>query len=175
MRHQFLIVFECIMLQEKIGVLFVCLGNICRSPSAQGVFQHQVDAAGLSDKFIIDSCGTAPFNVGKSPDKRAIHATNHFGYNIEDQIARQITKEDYLHFDYIIPMDRKNMMSLTAWKPSDYSGEINLFMHYHADNLGETQIPDPYHDGPEKFIPIISVIEEASAGLLAHIRKKHQL
>ncbi len=161
------------MHQDKIGVLFVCLGNICRSPSAQGIFQHQVDAAGLTDKFVIDSCGTAPFNVGKSPDKRAIHATSHFGYNIEEQIARQIHKDDYVNFDFIIPMDRKNMMSITAWQPADFAGEIKLLMQYHADNMGETQIPDPYHEGAEKFFPIIKVIEEACAGLLAHIRAKH--
>lgn len=161
------------MVEEKIGVLFVCLGNICRSPSAQGIFQHQVDAAGLSDRFVIDSCGTAPFNVGKRPDPRAIAATRHFGYNIEDQIARQIHRDDYVNFDFIIPMDRKNMMSITAWKPSDFKGEINLFMHYHTDNLGQTQIPDPYHEGPEQFFPIINVIEEASAGLLMHIRRIH--
>lgn len=161
------------MIEQKIGVLFVCLGNICRSPSAQGIFQHQVDAAGLSDRFIIDSCGTAPFNVGKSPDKRAIHATRHYGYNIEDQIARQIHKDDYVNFDFIIPMDRKNMMSITAWKPADFQGEIDLFMNYHPDNMGETQIPDPYHEGEEKFFPIIRVLEEASAGLLAHIRHKY--
>ena len=161
------------MSKEKIGVLFVCLGNICRSPSAQGIFQHQVDEAGLSEYFVIDSCGTAPFNVGKKPDNRAIVATRHFGYNIESQIARQIHRDDYQVFDYIIPMDRKNMMSITAWKPDDFAGEINLFMHYHPNNLGESQIPDPYHDGPEKFFPIIEVLEQASAGLLAHIRKKH--
>ena len=92
--------------------------------------------------------------------------------NLTALLKVQITKEDYLHFDYIIPMDRKNMMSLTAWKPTDYNGEINLFMNYHADNLGETQIPDPYHDGPEKFIPIISIIEERFIIIIIIICKK---
>lgn len=160
---------------EKIGVLFVCLGNICRSPSAQGIFQAKVDAAGLSDHFLVDSCGTAPFNVGKSPDARALQATEHFGYDIKDQIARQIDDEDYQQFQYIIPMDRKNMMSLTAWQPSDYAGEIKLFMEYHPNNRGNTQIPDPYHEAVEKFFPIIEIIEEASDGLLKHITDKHQL
>ena len=163
------------MSQEKIGVLFVCLGNICRSPSAQGIFEHKVASLGLSDFFLIDSCGTAAFNVGKNPDPRAIHATRHFGYQIEHQIARQISKDDYERFHYIIPMDRKNMMSLTAWKPAGYAGEIELLMHYHPDNMGSTQIPDPYHDGPEKFFPIIQTMEEAIGGLLQHIQKKHNL
>jgi protein-tyrosine phosphatase len=160
---------------ERIGVLFVCLGNICRSPSAQGIFQHQVNKAGLSDNFLIDSCGTAPFNVGKSPDPRTLEATAKFGYNISDQIARQISANDYETFDYIIPMDRKNMMSLTAWQPADYNGEIKLFMHYHENNRGNTQIPDPYHEGVEKFYPIIEIIEKASEGLLNHIREKHKI
>ena len=162
-------------MQEKIGVLFVCLGNICRSPSAQGIFQHQVNEAGLAEYFLVDSCGTAAFNVGKSPDKRAIEATQRYGYQINDQIARQISNEDYQRFDYIIPMDRKNMMSITAWQPADYSGEIKLLMEYHPNNRGNTQIPDPYHEGVEKFFPIIEVIEQASAGLLSKIREKHQI
>lgn len=161
--------------KRKIGVLFVCLGNICRSPSAQGIFQHQVDEARLGDFFLVDSCGTAPFNVGKSPDQRALKATRHYGYNIEAQIARQIDDDDYRTFDYIIPMDRKNMMSLTAWKPADYQGEIRLLMSYHPNNRGNTQIPDPYHEGAEQFFPIIETIEQACAGLLDHIVRKKAL
>ncbi|CAA0121802.1 Low molecular weight protein-tyrosine-phosphatase YfkJ [BD1-7 clade bacterium] len=158
---------------KKIGVLFVCLGNICRSPSAQGIFQHRVNEAGLADYFDVDSCGTAPFNVGKSPDPRALIATEKFGYDITDQIARQIDEADYERFEYIIPMDRKNMMSLTAWQPKGYAGEIELFMKYHPNNCGMTQIPDPYHEGAEKFFPIIETIEQASEGLLSYIREKH--
>ncbi|HEY9033170.1 MAG TPA: low molecular weight protein-tyrosine-phosphatase [Pseudomonadales bacterium] len=154
---------------DQIGVLFVCLGNICRSPSAQGIFQHHVEQAGLAGQFRVDSCGTAPFNVGKQPDQRTLAATRRYGYDISDQIARQICDDDYRHFDYIIPMDRKNMMSVTAWQPKDYHGEIRLLMEYHPDNLGNTQIPDPYHEGIEQFYPIIETIEQATAGLLQHI------
>ena len=95
-----------------IGVLFVCLGNICRSPSAQGIFQDRVNRANLENLFHIDSCGTAPFNVGKSPDPRTLEATKKYGYDISNQIARQIDKKDFESFDYIIPMDRKNLMTL---------------------------------------------------------------
>ena len=158
---------------RPIGVLFVCLGNICRSPSAQGIFQHQVDAAGLSNKFLIDSCGTAPFNIGKAPDKRALAATQQFGIDISAQIARQISDADYQTFDYIIAMDRKNMMSLTAWKPATYHGEIELLLNYHPNNLGVTQIPDPYHDSLEHFFPIIRLIDDACRGLLTHIQQQH--
>lgn len=160
---------------DNIGVLFVCLGNICRSPSAQGIFEQHVQQAGLQDRFVIDSCGTAPFNVGKGPDPRALEASKRYGYDISQQIARQICDEDYERFQYIIPMDRKNMMSLTAWKPAHFQGEIELFMQYHPNNNGNTQIPDPYHDSIEHFFPIIETIEQASLGLLQHIRQKHRL
>lgn len=163
-------------MNSSIGVLFVCLGNICRSPSAQGIFNHHVTQAGLGELFTIDSCGTAPFNVGKSPDQRAITATREqYGLDISQQVARQIDDEDYQRFQYIIPMDRKNMMSVSAWKPSNYQGEIELFMRYHPDNLGVTQIPDPYHESIEHFYPIIETIDQASRGLLDYIRQKHQL
>lgn len=161
---------------SSIGVLFVCLGNICRSPSAQGIFSHHVQQAGLGELFTVDSCGTAPFNIGKSPDLRAITVTKErYDLDISRQVARQICDDDYQRFNYIIPMDRKNMMSLTAWKPEDYSGEIELFMRYHPDNLGITQIPDPYHEGIEHFYPIIETIDQASRGLLSYIREKHRL
>lgn len=158
---------------QQVGVLFVCLGNICRSPSAQGIFEYHVEKAGLRDKFLIDSCGTAPFNVGKRPDPRALEATKRYGYDISQQIARQIADDDYEKFNYIVPMDRKNLMSLTAWKPQHFRGEIELFMQYHPNNMGNTQIPDPYHDSIEYFYPIIETIEQASIGLLQHIRQKH--
>lgn len=160
---------------QPIGVLFVCLGNICRSPSAQGIFQKQVNEAGLADHFVVDSCGTAPFNIGKRPDKRALQASERYGYDISEQIARQINQNDFANFDYIISMDRKNMMSLTAWKPADFTGTIELFMRYHPNNAGNTQIPDPYHESIEHFYPIIEMIEQASAGLLAYIRQHHNL
>ena len=157
----------------KIGVLFVCLGNICRSPSAQGIFQHWIDDAGLSDFFTVDSCGTAPFNVGKSPDPRTLEATKRCGYDISQQIARQIDDQDFDIFDYILVMDRKNKMSVDAWTPKNYQGEVSLLMKYHPKSLGNNQIPDPYHEGIEAFFPIITTIEEATKGLLAHILEQH--
>ena len=160
---------------ENIGVLFVCLGNICRSPSAQGIFQDRVNRANLEDIFTIDSCGTAPFNVGKSPDPRTLQATNKYGYDISEQIARQINQDDFARFDYIIPMDRKNLMTLSGWKPKEFEGELRLFMEYHPNNLGNSQIPDPYRESVEKFYPIIEIIEKASEGLLDYIRQKHQI
>ena len=160
---------------KKIGVLFVCLGNICRSPSSQGIFQHWVNQRELSDQFIVDSCGTAPFNVGKSPDPRTLEATLNRGYDISDQIARQIDDEDFIIYDYIIIMDRKNKMSVDAWTPKDYQGSVELLMKFHPNNNGQLQIPDPYHEGIEAFYPIIDNIEAATKGLLDHIIEDRNL
>lgn len=157
-----------------VKVLFVCLGNICRSPSAQGIFQKMVDDADLANQFFIDSCGTAAFNVGKPPDKRATLAAQRHGYDISGQIARQIHRDDYQQFHYIIPMDRKNMSSVQAWAPDGFDGEIELFMKY-GHNRGLLQVPDPYYDDAEKFDAVIETLEKASLGLLKHIIGKHKL
>jgi len=161
--------------QKTIGVLFVCLGNICRSPSSQGIFQRWVDESGLSQNFLVDSCGTAPFNVGKSPDPRTLEATKQFGYDISEQIARQIDDADFDRFQYILVMDRKNKMSVDAWTPKNFAGEVSLLMQYHPNKLGNSQIPDPYHEGIEAFFPIIETIEKATKGLFDHIVEKEGL
>ena len=160
---------------KKIGVLFVCLGNICRSPSSQGIFQRWVNEAGLEDKFNVDSCGTAPFNVGKSPDPRTLQATKKYGYDISEQVARQIQDSDFDTFDYILVMDRKNKMSVDAWTPNNFAGEVSLLMKYHPNSGGISQIPDPYHEGIEAFYPIIETIEQATKSLFDQIVSKHNL
>lgn len=166
-----------------INVVFVCLGNICRSPSAQGIFESMVESAGLSDTIKVDSCGTASFNVGKSPDPRSIAAAKKAGYDISQQIARQIDDADYENGNYVIAMDRINLTNVQAWAPEDYAGEINLFMHYQnkpgykqGNKVGSnSQIPDPYYDDSDKFDSVISMLEGAASDLLAYIIEKHQL
>lgn len=157
-----------------VNVIFVCLGNICRSPAAQGILESMVQDAGLSDKITVDSCGTAPFNVGKSPDPRSIEASSRAGYDISQQIARQIDDSDYEKNDYVIAMDRINLTNVETWAPANFQGEINLLMHYYQRG-GSSQIPDPYYDDAGKFDKVIEVIEKATAKLLAYIREKHQL
>jgi len=159
-------------LSMAIGVLFVCLGNICRSPSAQGIFQKMADDAGLTDQLLIDSCGTAPFNVGKPADSRAVAACQRAGYDITKLIARQIDDDDFVRFHYIVPMDHKNLSTIRGWAPPTFKGELSLFMHY-CDHAGMTQIPDPYYDDASIFDDVIRTLEKASTGLLAHIRKTH--
>ena len=156
----------------SVGVLFVCLGNICRSPAAQGILEHRVQAAGLSGQIVVDSCGTATFNLGKSPDTRSQSAALRAGYDISEQIARQICDDDYERFDYIIAMDRINLMNVEAWAPKDYAGEIKLFMSY-CQHGGNAQIPDPYYKEADAFDGVIQTLERAADGLLKHIRSKH--
>jgi len=155
-----------------VSVLFVCLGNICRSPAAQGILEKRINDAGLHKQIRVDSCGTAAFNVGKPPDARSQSASARAGYDISAQVARQICDEDYEQFDYIIAMDRINLTNVEAWAPKDYAGELNLFMHY-CKNGGNTQIPDPYYKEADAFDGVIASLEKAADGLLAHIRNKH--
>ncbi len=157
-----------------IHIVFVCLGNICRSPSAQGILEKLVRDANLDGQITVDSCGTAAFNVGKSPDPRAIAACEKKGYDIASQIARQITPEDYDKADYVITMDNINMMNVKAWAPDDYAGELSLFMRYGGAST-HAQVPDPYYDDADKFDSTVKVLERAAQGLLQHIKEKHQL
>jgi protein-tyrosine phosphatase len=158
----------------SINVLFVCLGNICRSPAAQGVFSNFVEQAQLSDKIKVDSCGTAAFNIGKSPDPRSTAAAARAGYDISEQIARQINDDDYDINHYLIAMDRINLTNVKAWAPKDFQGDIELFMAY-SQKSGNTQIPDPFYDDERQFDMVIQLLEISAVGLLEHIRKQHQL
>lgn len=158
----------------SINVLFVCLGNICRSPAAQGVFSKFVEQAQLSDKIKVDSCGTAAFNIGKSPDPRSTAAAARAGYDISEQIARQINDDDYDTNHYLIVMDRINFTHVKSWAPKDFRGEIELFMAY-SQKSGNTQVPDPFYDDERQFDKVIQTLEIAASGLLEHLRKQHQL
>ena len=158
----------------SINILFVCLGNICRSPAAEGIFSKMVENAQLSDKIKVDSCGTAAFNIGKSPDPRAMAAAARAGYDISQQIARQINDHDYDVNHYLIAMDRINLTNVKAWAPKDFQGDIELFMTY-SQKSGNTQIPDPFYDNERQFDKVIQLLETSAVGLLEHIRKQRQL
>jgi protein-tyrosine phosphatase len=156
----------------SIHVVFVCLGNICRSPAAQGVFEKYISEAGLADKISVDSCGTAAFNIGKSPDPRSTAAAKRAGYDISQQIARQIDDGDYHRANYVVAMDRMNLTNVLAWAPADYDGEIKLLMDY-CNHSGNSQIPDPYYDDEHSFDKVIQQIEVAAKGLINTIKTQH--
>ena len=158
-------------LERPVSVLFVCLGNICRSPTAHGVFEKHVLELGLSDLISIDSAATAAFHIGSPPDPRTISAAAARGYDLSQQISRQICLEDFYHFDFILPMDRMNLGNLKALQPKDFKGQLALFMDF-SKQRQYSQVPDPYTDGPEGFELVLNLVEDASQGLLEHIRRE---
>jgi protein-tyrosine phosphatase len=139
---------------------------------AQGILQYKIQHARLEDAILVDSCGTAAFNVGKPPDPRAVRAADQAGYTIAQQCARQIQETDYQRFRYIVAMDRVNLINVQSWAPKNFDGEIKLLMDY-CRHRGSSQIADPYCEDAEIFDGIIDILEPAIEGLLAHIKHQH--
>ncbi|MCP4409012.1 MAG: low molecular weight phosphotyrosine protein phosphatase [Gammaproteobacteria bacterium] len=157
-----------------VKVLFICMGNICRSPTSQGVFEKLVDEASLSDVIYADSAGTHAYHVDEPPDKRAQAAAKNRGYNLSRQRARRASTLDFEEFDYVVAMDYHNLDHLYEVCPPGYERKIKLFMDF-ASNRGEQEVPDPYYGGRRGFERVLDFVEEAARGLLADIRKNHQL
>ena len=155
----------------KHKVLFVCLGNICRSPSAEGVFQKGVTDAGLSAQFEVDSAGTGSWHIGNPPDKRAQAAALARGIDLSGLRARQVRFDDFAHFDYIIAMDRSNLANLKQQSHRQYAGKIRLFLEF-AWGTDLSEVPDPYYGGEKGFDFALDLIEDASQGLLQHILER---
>ena len=157
-----------------ISVLFVCLGNICRSPAAEGVFQKRVTEAGLDKLINVDSAGTAGWHQGHTPDIRTIAAAKKRGYDLSQLHARQVLKIDFARFDYILAMDSENLHNLELLKPESFSGYIGLFLAF-AKEQKFTEVPDPYHGGPSDFELVLDLVEDAASGLLTFIRNTHNI
>jgi len=155
-----------------VKVLFVCLGNICRSPTAEGVFRKHVNDAGLSRLIVIDSAGTHAYHVGEPPDRRAQETAARRGIDISGLRGRRATETDLDEFDYILAMDRENLHNLLAIAQEHHKKRIQLFMEF-AEEQEEKDVPDPYYGGPSGFDRVMDMIEEASAGLLREIKRKH--
>ena len=158
----------------KVSVLFVCLGNICRSPTAHGVFQGMVDSSGFGDAIEVDSAGTGDWHIGHSPDQRTAQVAATKGYDLSQLRARLVTGDDFAQFDYIIAMDRSNLSDLKAMQPSSYQGCLSLFLDFTAQAT-YSEVPDPYYGGEDGFELVFNLVEEASRGLLQHIQDSHQL
>ena len=159
---------------KKVNVLFVCLGNICRSPTAHGVFQHKVAEASLGDSILVDSAGTGAWHIGNAPDERAIAAASARGYELGALRARQTRAEDFDDFDYILAMDRQNLSDLQQYRPAGYGGQLDLFLNFgrHPDFA---EVPDPYYGAVQGFELVLDLVEGAAEGLLADIRHKYSL
>lgn len=154
-----------------VRVLFICLGNICRSPLAQGVFEEVVRREGLEDEVFVDSAGTGSWHVGRPPDERAQRSASLRGLDISVQRARRVTPKDCERFDYMLTMDEANYAALAALCRGG-SAEVRPFLDYAPDRV-ETEVPDPFYGGSEGFEYVLNLVEEASEGLLEEIKKKH--
>jgi protein-tyrosine phosphatase len=154
-----------------IRVLFVCLGNICRSPTAEAVFRHQVRAAGLEQRVHIDSAGTSDYHEGYPPDDRARAAAGRRGYDMKGLRARRVSVEDFREFHYLLAMDRSNLADLRRLAPREHAHKARLFMEFSGAYPGH-EVPDPYYGGAQGFERVLDMLEDAAQGLLADIRER---
>ncbi|MEE4245938.1 MAG: low molecular weight protein-tyrosine-phosphatase [Kangiellaceae bacterium] len=159
------------MTSEKTRVLFVCLGNICRSPTAEGVFRQLIEQRRLAHRFDIDSAGTSAYHVGEQPDKRAMEAARKRQIELSTIRSRALTRDDFSKYDYLIAMDRNNYKDMQAMTEQDFRSKVHLFLDF--ANVDESDVPDPYYGGPDGFEHVLNLVEQASRGLLAHIERQN--
>jgi len=156
---------------SEIKILFVCMGNICRSPTAQGVFEHLLEEAQLRDRILTDSAGTHAYHVGKTPDRRATEAAARRGIDLTRQRARQVEAADFLHFDYVLAMDTSNLDDLMSICPEQQQDKVQLFLEF-ASGSKQRDVPDPYYGGSQGFERVLDLVEEGAQGLLEDILKR---
>jgi protein-tyrosine phosphatase len=152
-----------------VAVLFVCLGNICRSAAAEGVFRALIAQEGLADRIAVDSAATHDYQIGRPPDARAQAVARARGIDISRQRARQASQEDFLRFDYILAMDRTNLADLAQIRPSDARARLHRFLDF-TPALAGGDVPDPYYGNRHDFGMMMDLIETGARGLLAHLR-----
>lgn len=149
-------------------VLFVCLGNICRSPTAEGVLRHKLREAGLADQVEVASAGTGEWHIGKAPDNRSQAAAKLRGYDLSAQRARQVSRADFATYDLILAMDQSNLHNLKAMQPAKGKAELDLFLRRYDSPVDE--VPDPYYDGDQGFEQVLDLIERASDLLVIELK-----
>ncbi len=162
--------------RAMIRVLFVCTGNICRSPTAEGVFRHIVEAEGMAAKFEADSAATHGYHIGAPPDPRTIKAAAARGVDLSALRARRVSRDDFQRFDLILAMDRGHLEDLTAMQPASGRAELKLFLDYHPVVLNHPafkDVPDPYYGGPDGFEQVLDLVEATSRELLTIIGSRY--
>lgn len=155
-----------------VNVLFICLGNICRSPAAEGVFRALVAREGLDGRVTCDSAGTGSWHIGEPPDRRMRAAAKRRGVDLDSLRGRQVTAADFETFDYVLAMDADNLANLRALCPPGREARLARLLDF-APQLGQRDVPDPYYGGEAGFERVLDLVEAASAGLLADIRRRH--
>lgn len=153
-----------------VSVLMVCMGNICRSPTAEGVFRQRLRDAGLEHLVRLDSAGTHNYHIGRSPDPRASQAASRRGYDLSDLVGRQVGARDFQEFDLILAMDQDNLGNLRRVCPPDQTHKLRLFLSFSRRFAGQ-EVPDPYYGGPQGFDQVLDMVEDAAEGLLDEIRR----
>lgn len=160
--------------QLPISVLFVCMGNICRSPTAHGVFEELVKNNSLVDKIHVDSAGTIGYHAGSAPDPRTMQTAKQRGVDISHQRSRQVTGTDFFTFDHIIAMDGDNYRNLLAMADSEHHPKVRLLLDFHPDE-SMVEVPDPYYGGPRGFDVVYDMVEVACKHFLSHLRTMHRI
>ncbi len=151
-----------------IKVLFICMGNICRSPTAHGVFQKLVDDKGLTQAFLIDSAGTHAYHVGHAPDNRSVSTALGHGVDISNLKARQVHESDFEYFDYLLVMDEHNYSMTIDNCPAEHASKVQFFLDY-AKGSALKEVPDPYYGEGNGFERVYDLIVDASNGLMEHL------
>lgn len=158
--------------KAKHRIMFVCMGNICRSPTAHAVMQKIVDDHGLTDSFEIQSSGTHAYHVGDSPDKRSQETAKSRGIDMTDLRAQKISITDYDYFDWILAMDQDNLDLVNYYAPENPSANCCLLMNFSDNSIDVSEVPDPYYGGSQGFEDVFDMVENACLGLLEHIQKQ---
>jgi protein-tyrosine phosphatase len=156
---------------KKIAVLFVCTGNICRSPTAEGVARAIAARRGAADRFQFDSAGIQGHHAGDAPDSRTAIAAARRGYDLRSLRARRVSEFDFVRFDHILAMDRSHLDLLTRACPQQYRHKLRLFLEF-AECHDDHEVPDPYYGGPQGFETVLDLVEDAVEGLLNHLLQK---
>lgn len=159
---------------EKIKVLFVCMGNICRSPTAEGVFSSLISSEKIADRFSIDSAGTHAYHVGDAPDLRAQKAAKDRDVDLSSIRARKVIVGDYEDFDYLLVMDQDNYQILMEFCPEQYQHKVKYFLEF-APQLNTLEVPDPYYGGKYGFERVLDMVEDASVGFLNSLKQSGEL
>lgn len=155
---------------DKTSVLLVCLGNICRSPAAEGVLRRRADELGLGSALHIDSAGTAAYHVGSAPDRRMQQAAARRSVDLSQLRARQVTPQDFSEFDYILAMDQSNLQALKRIRPASARGHLGLFLALASQGGRALEVPDPYYGGEDGFERVLDMVDHGARAFLAYLQ-----
>lgn len=158
---------------KNASVLFVCLGNICRSPTAHGVFNALLEREGLTHVVSVESAGISGWHIGEPPDSRTSAAAKTRGYDLTVLRGRQVNREDFELYDYILAMDKSNLSDLRDLCPQGFAGHLGLFLEF-GSQQDYLEVPDPYYGGAKGFELVLDLVEDACSGLLSHLQSQKE-